>query len=779
MVYGSNSNSSSSSGSYASRPSRLSRIDLGANDDVDLDYSEQAGPSNRSRHIPSERAFHSSSSTRQTHEAGLYYDRDTTLRSSRTRYEPACRPPIRPRSRSASPQPDADVLAYIRAQKEQDTSKSNHELELVEHLKREKFQHGAGKLKSRAHKEREAEQRKKKQAQEDAAKAYNDFVAAMRADDERDAEEIDGSSAAQNVGRKKSMGFVAAGGKAYVGSRTDSAQSKPITVPEQETRQTESRPTVPLKRVSTAFSDDSSDDKVGTNTTAHAHKEPPQRKRHQAMSTFLTQLQTEQAERESRLSDLASSTNVSISTLLAHETLSKPGSRQLTSDPLSTNICILSLPPNVDERSMGEFFAAWGDVATVKIMWPRGEQRERLAGLTGFVAFMTRGEAEYAFKQADGAMWGGVRIKLSWGKAMPLPNRAMYPMFSEHRADRQTEDHRSGANSSRTNSAIPHLIIRHRTAGASTEDQRQKIRDQVHNQYPEMQRQLIETVASRIRSNGAHFEHILREREAENAQFAFLFEPDSVLHHYFRICLDAHYVVPAREEPFGDQGSDELYSTDSGEESETRRCASARSTTLSVPLAPLAQRRFHSMLRSLTLRRERIARITAFALDHATSYTSIVSILISSLLQARTPIPRKLARLYAISDILHNAGSPISNAWRYRAALESQLPLVFAHLGQVATCFEGRMRREEFKAKVVALLDIWDGWIVLSPHVLARLRSVFHRPPVVGAAKVPEDKIQQEHVDGEALNSNASHAAAECMSSTVMDGEEDVDGEAL
>ena len=89
------------------------------------------------------------------------------------------------------------------------------------------------------------------------------------------------------------------------------------------------------------------------------------------------------------------------------------------------------------------------------------------------------------------------------------------------------------------------------------------------------------------------------------------------------------------------------------------------------------------------------------------------------------------------------------------------------------------MRREEFKAKVVALLDIWDGWIVLSPHVLARLRSVFHRPPVVGAAKVPEDKIQQEHVDGEALNSNASHAAAECMSSTVMDGEEDVDGEAL
>ena len=86
------------------------------------------------------------------------------------------------------------------------------------------------------------------------------------------------------------------------------------------------------------------------------------------------------------------------------------------------------LPPHTDERVLGEFFRQWGDVATVKIMWPRGEQIERKAGLTGFVAYMTRQDAERAMKEADGITWGGSRVRLSWGKAMPLPNRAMYPM---------------------------------------------------------------------------------------------------------------------------------------------------------------------------------------------------------------------------------------------------------------------------------------------------------------------------------------------------------------
>lgn len=65
-------------------------------------------------------------------------------------------------------------------------------------------------------------------------------------------------------------------------------------------------------------------------------------------------------------------------------------------------------------------------------MWPRGEEfsasirRERSAGLTGFVAFMTRRDAEFCSREADGISWNGSTIKTSWGKAMALPPRPRY-----------------------------------------------------------------------------------------------------------------------------------------------------------------------------------------------------------------------------------------------------------------------------------------------------------------------------------------------------------------
>ncbi|TKY89811.1 hypothetical protein EX895_001108 [Sporisorium graminicola] len=786
--------SSSGGSGYGQRPSRLARVNLGADDDVDeLDYSEQAGPSNPSRHMAiSSRAYPSTSRSdpRSTHRSPSYHDLDrSSSYTTASRLDPDARrsahhsrpspsrPPPHPRSRTPSPQPDKDVLDYIRAQKEQSSSTSKHELALAEQLKKERFEHGAGKVKSRVQKEREAEERKRKQAQEDAAKAYEEFVAAMGGESEQ--------AVSENRERqeRKPMGFVAAGGKAYVASRSAQPASAALdTSPSQAASASKES----LKRVNSAFGDDSSGDEAPSST---GKEPPPARKRHQAMSSFLTELQTEQAERESRLSNLASSTNTSISTLLAHETLAKPGSRDLASDPLTTNICILSLPPHIDERSMGEFFRAWGDVATVKIMWPRGEQRERVVGLTGFVSYMTRSEAEYAFKQADGVMWGGIRVKLSWGKAMPLPARAMYPMSRDRQVDKQADDGRQASDrlgGSGGSSAVPKLIIRHRKDGTSTDDKKQHIRSRVHDDYPQTQRLFIETVASRIRSNGPHFEHVLREREADNPKFSFLFEPESVLHHYFRMCLDPHYLPTLlhldAETDFNDAGSDELYSTDSGEESETQYIARSTPSTggasAAVPLGGLARRRLCSMLRGLTLRRERIARITAFALDHAASYASIVQLLTTSLLQPATPVPRKLARLYALSDILHNSGTPISNAWRYRAALEAQLPLVFAHLGQVAASFAGRMKREEFKGRVGAVLDVWEGWIVVSPHVLERLRRLLECPP---AAAVRGKVHVEEDVDGEVLNPISAQSVQEVAPSTKdnEEEEEDLDGEAL
>ena len=108
-----------------------------------------------------------------------------------------------------------------------------------------------------------------------------------------------------------------------------------------------------------------------------------------------------------------------------------------------------NLPPNVNEDNMGTFFAKYGPVGTVKIMWrelsrpsctlitshltppARGEDellavRKGRGALTGFVNFMTREDAAKALNELDGLEWGGNQIRVAWGKPMPLPQNPAY-----------------------------------------------------------------------------------------------------------------------------------------------------------------------------------------------------------------------------------------------------------------------------------------------------------------------------------------------------------------
>ncbi len=220
--------SGSGSGGYVQRPSRLSRVDLGAEEEDDLDYSypSQPGPSNPSRHMASHSRpppHHDPRSSRA--DRNRYYDDSNQPPYSpprdRSRYPQPPHPPAE-QKRTPSPEPDEAVLAYIRAQ-QQDTSTASdpHELRLAEQLKKDKFQHGASKVKSRVQREREAEERKKKQAEEDAAKAYDEFVAAMGGE-VGDNDQKSGQQRKDGVeSRRKVASFVGAGGKAYVGSRTE------------------------------------------------------------------------------------------------------------------------------------------------------------------------------------------------------------------------------------------------------------------------------------------------------------------------------------------------------------------------------------------------------------------------------------------------------------------------------------------------------------------------------------------------------------------------------
>lgn len=98
-------------------------------------------------------------------------------------------------------------------------------------------------------------------------------------------------------------------------------------------------------------------------------------------------------------------------------------------------------------------------------------------------------------------------------------------------------------------------------------------------------------------------------------------------------------------------------------------------------------------------------------------------IIIASLVVDGTPVPRKVARLHLICDILHNSAAPLPMAWKFRQEFQSRLGLVFDHLSTIYHSFPGRITAETFKKQIIAVVDIWEDWIVFPPEFTAALRA--------------------------------------------------------
>jgi len=88
-----------------------------------------------------------------------------------------------------------------------------------------------------------------------------------------------------------------------------------------------------------------------------------------------------------------------------------------------------------------------------------------------------------------------------------------------------------------------------------------------------------------------------------------------------------------------------------------------------------------------------------------------------------TPVPRKIARLHLICDILHNSAAPVPSAWKFRQEFQSRLGIVFDHFATIYHSFPGRITAETFKKQITAVVDIWEDWIVFPPEFTTELRA--------------------------------------------------------
>lgn len=92
-----------------------------------------------------------------------------------------------------------------------------------------------------------------------------------------------------------------------------------------------------------------------------------------------------------------------------------------------------------------------------------------------------------------------------------------------------------------------------------------------------------------------------------------------------------------------------------------------------------------------------------------------------------------MARLYVVSDILHNSSASVHHAWKYRAAFEHRLGDVFLHFNDIYRSFSGRILAEKFRLQVSDVLTAWESWLLFVPSVL----ESFNRKLVVGTIDLP------------------------------------------
>lgn len=448
-------------------------------------------------------------------------------------------------------------------------------------------------------------------------------------------------------------------------------------------------------------------------------------------------------------------------------------------------------------------------------MWPRGDEsnvggagagitalrNSRSAGLFGFVCFMAREDAERAFTDGATTTWGGCALHTSWGKAMPKPPM---PRFFASRPALPSPSAQNDYSASKKRRALsPGGTERPHRRPRRSPSPRTKLCRQVEMEEPSTA-QVIRGIAERVREYGPSFERLVAEREKSNPQFEWLRvngggeDPRDAegtalsQHEYYRLLLNPRHEPNLPTKPFVDEDNDEtngpsvLYSSDSGEDSERERVKRRKTTTTASSttaadnlLGPMARRRFESMLRCITPRRERIARAMAFAVEHAHAAEAVARILVRSLLLPETPLPRKLARLYVVSDILHNSsgGSDVatmpSNVWRYRQAFDGQPILaVMRHLGDVARSFPGIMKQEALRAQLRALVDVWEGWLVFAPGTLEELRRAIEVGSGAGGVGGGGELVSEKVIPVSDVAEPEALAAGE-------DDEDDIDGEAL
>lgn len=591
---------------------------------------------------------------------------------------------------------------------------------------------------------REQDDEKKKRDQEEAINAYKDFV-----------ESFEDSGKAINKSWVK--GGVVNPDKSSKGGSNSSRIYKP---------------TSKLAELASTFSSVKKEsERERDRDEEYSSRKPGSDKKKTNLEMFKDELKNMQEERQQRrqtksmfgLLDDKSSSSSKLKAEDIEASLKASGSSSggytYVDDVQTTNIYLGNINPKMTEQQLCEEFGRHGPLASVKVMWPRSEEERARNRNCGFVAFMNRRDAERAMADLEGRELMNFEMKLGWGKAVPIPPHPVYipPSLAELTMPPPP-------------SGLP--FNAQPKAGHSASDSFEKTLAQstVKVVIP-TERNLVCIIHHMIEfvvREGPMFEAMIMNKELNNPLFRFLFENQSPAHIYYRwklfSILQGESTHQWRTEPFVmfkggslwqpppvnpyTQGMpEELVKNrdsrstnndrDRSSDSRSRRHEEEELEEERTPDSPSEQRnkrgqlsesqrdRLEDMLRDLTPERSKIGDAMVWCLEHADAAEEIVECISESLSILQTPLPKKIARLFLVSDILHNSSVKIPHVSSFRRHFEPKLAVIMKDIRDAYKRIDARLKAEQFKQRVMMCFRAWEDWAIYPNDLLIYVQNIF------------------------------------------------------
>lgn len=463
-------------------------------------------------------------------------------------------------------------------------------------------------------------------------------------------------------------------------------------------------------------------------------------------------------------------------------------------DPNTTNLYLGNINPTVKETDLCDIFGKFGPLASIKIMWPRTDEERARNRNSGFVAYMSRVDAERALKALNGNDFRGYDMKLGWGKAVPIPQNPVYvppellklnlpPPQSGLPFNAQL--HKSDIERGYT---VPNPYPRPLPPELEGEIQSNSDLRYVKNTYdeflgvverstvvvvPPSDSSLLDRIHRTIEyviKEGPVFEAIIIARENKNPKYSFLYDNQSPEHIYYRWKLysilhgDDPYQWRTEEfkmfeggptwkppplNPYADGMPIELVEKPVLSEMGRKAIFLEGSLDKTIEESHLKGKFEHEVLgdilRNLEPTRIKIGAAMMFCINHSDAAIKIIDCIYESLRLLETPFQRKIARLFLISDILHNCSAAVTNASYYRKGFQAKLISIFEHLREYLINIEDRYKADKFKQKVLSVLGAWKEWTLYEDEFVIKLSNI-----LLGMQRKEEEEDQKDSMQQDA-----------------------------